>query len=445
MRIHFSITTDHFMQRPQQKGASMVEALIAVPIIIVACMLTLQMMLLYRAKITLNYATQEAARIGSTSNGRTYPRFIPGLSDFIAMAGKTKTNSQASAIQRPALPTSTALTTDGAQPTGPAFQAGSSGSTAQAGTPPVVPATPAAPSKNYFMALGKGLLSYGDSSVLQGFIAGMTPYYTKGTGFNDIVKGQLTAYGDAMMNSCILYHNPTQSAFLDFGFMEMEGPDKYIYQIPNDLMRYRIPGDVDAAGKGIGYYKKKGKYLSNETTGLNQGMSVMNVQDATLLSIEIKYSAEMKVPIAREIIVGITKLYNTITENETGLGRSFVNNALDHGRWPMSSFATYRMRSPVHWSVFYPFGTAMSNSPMVSEISVQKGIKELWNTVFDLIPEDNNNQKKWDPAEPQIGFCPGLMVEAIGISTGDTLNADRWVGVDYDKNLKSCSSGSGCP
>ena len=410
------------------KGSSMVEALIAVPLALVACMLTLQVILLYRAKISLNYATQEAARIGSASNARIYPRFIPGMSDFIALAGR-------SSVKKAPLPADAAKTSDGVQPSGPALEAGSSGSTTLALPPPEVPATTEKAGTNYFKLLGKGLLRYGDSSVLQGFINGMVPYYTKGNDFSDIVKAQLSAYGDAMMNSCILYHNPTQSAFLDFGFMELEGPDRYIYQIPNDMMRYRIPGDIDMVGKGVGYYKSNKKFLSSETKGLNGGASAMSVQEATLLSIEIKYSVEMKVPLAREILAGIGKLYIDTLSDETWLGRRFAESAFKHGRWPMASFATYRMRSPVHWSVFFPFGTAMSNAPSVSNYTMQNGIKELWNTVFDMIPDDGGG-KSWDPAVPQIGFCPGLMVEAVGFENGGTLDSDHWVGMDYDKNLK---------
>jgi hypothetical protein len=431
--------------RPLRKsmlGASMVEAMIALPIILVACLLVLQITLLYRAKIALNYATQEGARIGSMSNARVVPRFLTDLASFSVTGNGKKGGNPVSASAIPGASASS----DGVRPSGAAFEAASAGSNSKAKAPPELPKKKLSAGadekqgKEFLKSLGKGLLRYGDSSVLQGFIAGITPFYVSGTKFKDVVKGQLAAYADAMMNSCILYHNPTQSAFIDFGFMEVEGPDKMVFQIPSDLMRYRIPGDVDPSGKGINYFKKKGEYLDADMKGIRDGLSTMSVQDANLLSIEIKYSAPMKVPIAREIIIGITKLYNSLKSGETALGKSFVKTALDKGRWPMEAYATYRMRSPVHWHIFYPFGDV--SNVRSTQIEAFDGIQGLWNLVVgSMAPSKDGESLKWDPAEPQIGFCPGLAIDALS-----KLNpSESWVGKDYDEMLAKCVKAGNCP
>lgn len=440
----------------QQSGSTMVEAIITIPLVLVACLLTLQMMLLYRAKISLNFATQEAARIGAMSNGRIVPRFLTDVTQFAsAFRKKKKCTSASGAVATPTAlggcpknstedaenPDLTAsnlpganTSTDGNQPTGSQFSETSSitdGSAAPAAVPTASAAAGAkkgssAVAKDFLKSLGRGLMRYGDSSVLQGFIIGITPLYTSGTRFSDVAKAQVNAYGDAMMNSCILYHSPTQAAFLDFGFMEIDGPDSLALQIPNDLLRYRIPGSLDPAGRHIGYFKKKEKFLSDEEPGLRGLTSSMSVQDATLLSIEIKYSYSLDVPIARDILVGLAKLTGGLTANQTPLGRKFNASSLDKYRWPMSSFATYRMQTPVHWHLFYPFGD-MSNVK-TSKIEAFDAIKLLYNAIIDKVNDS------FDPAEPQIGFCPGLLLDAAREASGHNTEKSEpsWIGKGYD-------------
>lgn len=435
-------------------GASMVEALIALPIVLIACLLTLQMMLLYRAKISLNYATQEAARVGAMSNGRVVPRFltdvtraysavfrkrpvcesggvkVPNSSDGNCPSGSSAA-ADPSTIDSSRIPGGDA-SADGNEPNGPQYD-GNGGD--RASDPPAMPNTAeantgsnAAKAKNFFLQFGKGMMRYGDSSVLQGFINGIMPLYTKGTTVGSIFKAQADAYEDAMMNSCIIYHSPTQAAFLDFGFVEVDGPDKNVLQIPNDLLRYRIPADVDPKGKGINYYNSNGRYASPDEGGLRGKASSMSVQEATLLSIEVKYSYPLQVPIAREIMVGIAKLSN-FGSKETAMGQAFDNYSLNNGRWPMSGFSTYRMQTPVHWNIFYPFGNVsnITNTP----IEAFTGIQALWNLVLSQI-----NTNLFDPNEPQIGFCPGLLMHVADDSIhNDGVKKNIWVGKDYDTKL----------
>lgn len=446
--------------RHLQSGSSMVEAIIAIPLVVVACLLTLQMMLLYRAKISLNFATQEAARIGAMSNGRVVPRFLTDITQFSSVIRKKKKCTDASGnvatptslggcpkgstaeVENPNLTAANLpganTSADGNPPTGAQFSETSSitdGTAAPAQVPTASDAAAArkgnsAAAKDYLKALGRGMMRYGDSSVLQGFIMGIAPLYTSGIRFSDVARAQVKAYGDAMMNSCIFYHSPTQAAFLDFGFMEIDGPDSLALQIPNDLLRYRVPGSLDPAGRHIGYYKKNGKYLSDEEPGLRGLTSSMSVQDATLLSIEIKYSYALDVPIARDILVGLAKLTGSLKSNLTPISRAFNTASLDKYRWPMSAFATYRMQTPVHWHMFYPFGD-MSNVRS-SKIEAFDAIQLLYNAVADKVNDS------FDPADPQIGFCPGLIYDAAKAAT--THQAEKteqsWVGKNYDTTMQ---------
>lgn len=429
-------------------GTTMVEALIALPVLLVACLLTLQIMLLYRAKISLNYATQEAARVGAMSNGRVVPRFLTDVTNFsmvlrqiprcLNSSGGEVPNTRSggcptgSTIETPnpniniAQIPGAETTSDGNEPSGTQFD-GAGGD--QAAPPPPVPTAAdeeaarrsGKPSaiKQFLAKLGRGIMRYGDSSVLQGFINGILPLYTKGSGVGDLFKAEADAYGDAMMNSCILYHSPTQAAFLDYGFMEVDGPDKYVMQIPNDLLRYRIPADLDPSGKGINYSTKKGRFLSNDEGGLRGEASSMSVQEATLLSIEIKYSYPLQVPIAREILVGLAKL-GGFGKGQLAIGKAFDNFSLNNGRWPMSSFATYRMQTPVHWHIFYPFGTIPNINTQYEAFAA---VKSLWGVVTQKI------HGHWDPAEPSIGFCPGLLLNVKDDSLTNTgIANNRWVG-----------------
>lgn len=413
-------------------GVSMIETLIVIPVVIFTCLLALQISLLYRAKIALNYATLEAARVGSTSNARIVPRFLTDWSMFLAK-GKSEAGTNDKKAKSASIPESLVKSSDGPKPDNKGTDSGAGRSESKAPKPPESPNKTDKPTTTYFKSFGKGLLRYGDSSVLQGFINGITPFYTKGPNFIDIAKGQISAYGDAMMNSCILYHSPTQSAFLDFGFVEIEGPDKWILQIPNDFMRYRVPGSVDRSGKGVGYYKKKGKFLSDETEGIKGYASSMSIQEATLLSIEIQYSAKMVVPIAREILIGIAMLYGIFDESDTKLTKAFAEDAFSKGRWPLSSYATYRMQSPVHWNLLMPFDLAFKDPVNLYKLAVHENINQLW----DLVP--GNFVETEASSKPQIGFCPGLLVDVVdgGSLPGQSQPiGSNWLGEDYDRKFK---------
>ncbi len=58
-----------------QYGQAMVEFMIVIPLLLLILLGTLQFALIYQAKITLNYASFEAARAGSLNNAREYAMY----------------------------------------------------------------------------------------------------------------------------------------------------------------------------------------------------------------------------------------------------------------------------------------------------------------------------------------------------------------------------------
>ena len=65
----------HHRLAHRQRGQSMVEFCIVVPLFLFLLLLILQMVLIYRAKSTLDYATFQAARTGATirESSSTHP------------------------------------------------------------------------------------------------------------------------------------------------------------------------------------------------------------------------------------------------------------------------------------------------------------------------------------------------------------------------------------
>ena len=57
----------------RQRGVSMTETMIALPVLILFVMCVVQFGLIYRARLTLEYAAHEAARAGSLNNGMPLP------------------------------------------------------------------------------------------------------------------------------------------------------------------------------------------------------------------------------------------------------------------------------------------------------------------------------------------------------------------------------------
>ncbi|PUA16769.1 TadE/TadG family type IV pilus assembly protein [Glaciimonas sp. PCH181] len=418
------------------RGASLTEFVIAIPVVLIFALLCLQLMLMYRAKLAHNFAVQEAARIGAMSNGRVVPRFVTDpLTAQLGNLGYAAVGKLVHTTNAEGKDVVSAVTTSGNE-LGGASQAGglmdgpaadsdvgaSGGDSGEAASKPGgisgflgTAKTAVTPAVWSFI---QGLMRYGDSSVLQGFINGITPMYMgNGTGKLAVVQAQVAAYKDAMFNSCILYHNPTQAAFLESGTIELQGLDYGILKLPADYMRFRTPLGItaDPGGDDVG------------NANLQGNLSGKSIQDNTILSIEILWSYPLKVPIANSIIIGITRMMGTLNP-DSGLTAAFQAKALSRGRYPFSSSASYRAQNALAWHLFYPLGTMAPPAGGSGGYEAFDIVVLLWNSVVSRL------EGKFDPAEPQIGFCLGALDMGAWAAGEPNDVKEHWWGESYDRS-----------
>lgn len=405
--------------KKRMRGASIAEFIIAFPIVIILALCCLQLMLMYRAKLAHNYAVQEAVRIGAMSNGRIVPRY---MTDFLtAQLGGFAYAAIVKRTKNPKTGKVDATVVKGSNMPGVKDSSG---------PPQKTPATDskgAAPGGSWLdKAKGsyknkqpgwvwnflRGMMRYGDSSVLQGYINGITPFYVGRNGHTNVAHAQIEAYRDAMWNSCIVYHSPTQAAFLESGVIELQGLDYGVLKLPADYMRFRTPLGVwpDDAGISMKDSKLKGD-LTNKS-----------IQENTILSIEIMWSYPLDVPIANSIIIGLIDFLGMGAEN--GLQANFNRIAFDRGRFPFTASASARAQGSLHWHPFYPLG-GMAPPAGTGGNELFDLVVLTWNAIV------NQLGNSFDPAEPQIGFC----LANLDWVDGDTSTVSpHWWGEEIDKN-----------
>ncbi|WP_082797878.1 TadE family protein [Collimonas arenae] len=399
------------------------EFVVAIPVVLIMALLCLQLALMYRAKLAHNFAVQEAVRIGAMSNGRVVPRFltdkisgmvgnvaigIPGKVAFSTIVDLLKTSDG------PAVDSAAGSSSEGDEeaanlPNGLNSQLSQNIRTLK--TPPT----------SAFVIFLKGLLRYGDSSVLQGYINGITPMYVNGaSGPGQKWRAQFDAYLDALPNSCILYHNPTQAAFLESGNIELQGIDYGILKIPADYMRFRTPLGTAAADT----------YDIDTDSGLKGRWTGKTIQENTVLSIEILWSYPLKVPIANSVIIGLTRLFDS-GDSPSSMVADFRSKALDRGRYPFSAAASYRAQNALHWQPFYPLGPP---TPPVNDDGFQviDLVRKMWNEIV--------GSTTYDPTEPQIGFCLG-QYNLDGLAPKNQVS-DHWWGESLDRSAASAAPAS---
>ncbi|MEO6920612.1 MAG: TadE family protein [Collimonas sp.] len=416
------------------RGASLAEFVVAIPVVLIFALLCLQMVLMYRAKLAHNYAVQEAVRIGAMSNGRVVPRFVTDpltaqLGNLgYAAVGKVIHSKDASGKDVTSITTTPGnelagagqaqATSDGVPVNNDTGSSSGNGGEAESRAGPISGFLGKA-KKNITPAVWsfvQGLMRYGDSSVLQGYINGITPMYMgSDTGKGAVVEAQVAAYKDAMFNSCILYHNPTQAAFLESGVIELQGLDYGILKLPADYMRFRTPLGMVAADGGDNLSDSK---LKGDITN-------KSIQENTILSIEIWWSYPLKVPIANSIIIGLTRLLGPGSDS-SGISSAFQSKALDRGRYPFTSSASYRAQNALHWSPFYPLG---SKSPPIGGSGGYQAfdvVRLIWNSIVSRL------EGNFDPAEPQIGFCLGAMDMGAWAEGDKNVVSPHWWGESYD-------------
>lgn len=290
-----------FLNRNQRGSAS--ESLVTLSLTVLIILIVIQLALIYRVKLTLQYAAHEAARIGALNNGAAV--VIPlDLTKFLGLNYKNQGATTDIRTANPALQIATSV----------------------------------------FAAANR-------SSVWDGLVAGMLPLYAGSNATSDKLPAYYGyAYGDLIRSSCIEYLNPTQQSFLDWGFMEFAGEDRFIYQIPTDTLRYRKPTAYDAAQLTINRIGDPGKTVPDKL--LKGNASNKTLAEANVLHLRINYGYKLEIPLAKDLFLTgyreAVALFGTLNDFEKAM--------LDEGKLPLNADGAVGMQTPLHWHPFYAFG-----------------------------------------------------------------------------------------
>jgi hypothetical protein len=232
----------------------MTETMIALPVLILFVMCVVQFGLIYRARLTLEYAAHEAARAGSLNNGMPLPFIfrignstVPGLSTLNSAALELTTN-----------------------------------------------------------ALTRG-------SVWQGLVKGMMPLNVRDASVGGMFKGWIDTNTDLIESACIEYLNPTQTTFIDWAFIENFGENRWIMQIPNDTMRYRKPLPYDFKAKAMSTTVGIGDPLPPDAE-LRGNVSNKTLGESSVLHLRVHYGYRLGIPVANKIILTALKGYQFVGE-----------------------------------------------------------------------------------------------------------------------------------
>lgn len=283
------------------RGISMTETLIALPIVILFVLAILQFGLIYRAKITLEYAAHEAARSGALNNGLPLPLFA-----MIPASGGMK--------------------------------------------------------RMFALDLGKNVFTRG--SVWQGLVKGMMPLYAKDNSIGELANAWGRTNIDLIKSACIEYLNPTQQTFLDWAIIENTGESRWLLQIPNDTLRYRKPLPYDYDAQAMTTAGAATNPLPPEE-GLKAPVSNKTLGEANVLHLRVHYGYELKIPIVNTLIIKSYQAMDWLSGDERyPLSSLLKKNYIEKGMIPLSAEGVVGMESPVYWHPFYSFGeeTDMSDA-----------------------------------------------------------------------------------
>ncbi|WP_223292934.1 MULTISPECIES: TadE/TadG family type IV pilus assembly protein [Shewanella] len=128
-------------------------------------------------------------------------------------------------------------------------------------------------------AVRAGALHHGSiTEIRKGLAHGMMPLFAHGTDISDTVAAVVKSKIATGIQSEIRILNPDNQAFSQFK-VRSKYPNGYIYEIPNNNLMYRNP-----ALRSVGNNRQ------------------LNVQDANLLQIEVRWCQKLIVPFANYVI-----------------------------------------------------------------------------------------------------------------------------------------------
>ncbi len=374
------------MTRIRQRGISMTETLIALPVVIVFVTCLIQFGLIYRARLTLEYAAHEAARAGALNNGMPLP--------FIMRMGNS-TMPGLSTLNSATLEATTNVLTRG--------------------------------------------------SVWQGLVKGMMPLNVREASPGGMFKGWADTNKELIESACIEYLNPTQHAFIDWSFVENFGENRWVVQIPNDTMRYRKPLPYDFKAKALG--SAAGINDPTPPDGeLRGAVSNKTLGESSVLHLRVQYGYRLGIPVANTIILAALKGYQYVAQSYykvmsgdggtapagdfrlTQLEAYFIAN----GKIPLAAEGVVGMESPTYWHPFYSFGPKSDRSielqwdPQWSSnlgTNVLEAPGDAMTNVFAFV---RNNSTEWanqllgsglDALGDKVGtanaFCPAIWNGAV--------------------------------
>lgn len=279
----------------RQYGSVLVESLTAISLTTIIVLAMVQLALIARVRLTLEYAAHEAARSGALNNGALLP-FEVNVSSFGFDITKIMTSVGGSILN-----------------------------------------------------------TLNRESVWSGLARGMMPLYASDTlDATAVVTNWGKANTDLLKSACIEYLNPTHQSFVDWGFMEFNGPQRYVYQIPNDTLRYRKTLEYDLKDKvrSINIDPVSNEFLRGK-------YSFKTLAEANVLHIKVHYGYKLYIPIVNTLII---EGYKTAAYATRGKLTEFENKMLDDGKLPLTAEGVVGMQTPLIWHPFYAFGPANKNS-----------------------------------------------------------------------------------
>lgn len=291
-----------------QRGQAAAETVLTLTLTVTLLLLMIQLALIFHVKLTLQYAAHEAARIGALNHGA--PVAIP--INITKIAGDAIIDIRNDTTRN---------------------------------------------SKKSKILVGTDIVgNLNRSSVWDGMVAGMMPLFgSKNPDDKKLLYYYGRAYSDLLKSSCIEYLNPTQQAFLDWGFIEFSGENRYLYQIPTDTLRYRKP---------LTYYDNVTK--KTETDALLRGtVSNKTLAEANVLHLRINYGYRLSVPVVNVLLL---EGYRAAIKVSGRTLNGFETAMLDVGKLPLKAEGAVGMQTPLHWHPFYSFGPVASKVVENSEM-----------------------------------------------------------------------------